>query len=196
MSPRTPEQNEKIREQTREQIRKAAFQLFAEEGYSNTSISAVAKKAGVSKGLIYHYFDSKEEILGAIFDQLVEVGDEILDFPADFTPADKVRQTLEGTFKFIEEQSRVGRLMIALALQPETFGTLKPKIDEVNRSQMTLYIEMLQELGYENPELEAYRLGAMMDGILLGFITMGDEYPLEEMKQKILEEYVPAQSRG
>lgn len=191
MSPRTPEQNEEIREQTQEQIRDAAFQLFAEEGYSNTSISAVAKKAGVSKGLIYHYFDSKEAILSAIFDQLVEMGDEILNFPSGFTPADKIRQTLQGTFNFIEKQSGVGRLMIALALQPETFNTLKPKIDEVNRSQMTLYVEMLRELEYENPELEAYRLGAMMDGFLLGFITMGDEYPLEEMKQKILDEYVP-----
>ena len=66
MSPRTKEQNEAIREQTRQQIIDAAFLEFANEGYSRTSIATVAKKAKVSKGLIYHYFGSKEEILEAI----------------------------------------------------------------------------------------------------------------------------------
>lgn len=191
MTPRTPEQNEEIRRQTREQIIDAAFELFAQEGYNQTSISSVAKKAGVSKGLIYHYFDGKEAILEAIFDQMVEVGDQILDFPDDFTPADKIRQVLEGSFTFMESQTSKGRLMIGLALQPETFETLKPKIDEVNKTQMVMYIDLFEELGYDKPELEAYRLGAMMDGILLGYISMGEDYPYEEMKQKILEEYVP-----
>lgn len=191
MAPRTPEQNEEIRRQTRQQIIDAAFELFAKEGYSHTSIASVAKEAGISKGLIYHYFDGKESILEAIFDQMVEVGEQILDFPDDFTPADKIRHVLEETFRFIESQTGKGRLMIGLALQPETFETLKPKIDEANKTQMVMYIDLFEELGYDKPELEAYRLGAMMDGILLGYISMGGDYPYEEMKQKILEEYVP-----
>lgn len=192
MSPRTPRQNEEIRKQTRQQIIDAAFELFAKQGYTTTSISSVARKAEISKGLIYHYFDSKETILSAIFDQLVDIGNAVLEFPDDFTPVDKIRQVLEGTFKFIEEQTEKGRLMTALALQPGTFDALGPKIDEVNKTQMVLYIEILNELGYEKPEVEAYRIGALMDGILLGYATMGDEYPLKEMKQKIMDEYVPS----
>lgn len=190
MSPRTPQQNKEIRQQSQQQIIDAAFKLFAKKGYSATSIAAIAKEADVSKGLIYHYFSSKEAILNAIFDQLVEIGNEVLDFPDDFSPTDKIRQTLEGSFQFIEEQSEKGRLMIALALQPDIFSNLKAKINEVQESQMALYIEMLNKLGYKQPELEAYQLGAMMDGILLGYITMGDDYPLEEMKTKIMDDYV------
>ncbi len=192
MSPRTPQQNKEIRQQSQQQIIDAAFKLFAKKGYSATSIAAIAKEADVSKGLIYHYFSSKEAILNAIFDQLVEIGNEVLDFPDDFSPTDKIRQTLEGSFQFIEEQSEKGRLMIALTLQPDIFSNLKAKINEVQESQMALYIEMLNKLGYKQPELEAYQLGAMMDGILLGYITMGDDYPLEEMKTKIMDDYVPS----
>lgn len=192
MSPRTPRQNREIREQTRQQILDAAFDLFAREGFSKTSIAAIAQKAGVSKGLIYHYFGSKKEMLDAIFGQLVEIGDEMLDFPDHFTSADKIRQVLEQTFEFIEKQTDTGRLMISLALQPETFSSLKPKIDAVNERQMGLYVKMLEELGYNQPELEAYKLGAIMDGILLGYTTMGNEYPLKKMKDKIIEEYVPS----
>ncbi|SMO51842.1 TetR/AcrR family transcriptional regulator [Fodinibius sediminis] len=192
MSPRTPEQNKKIREQTQQKIVDAGFTLFAREGYASTSIAAIARKAGVSKGLIYHYFDSKEAILSTIFDQMIDLGDEILDFPDDFTPADKMRQTLQETFQFIEQQTGKGRLMITLALQPETYSNLQSKIERVNETQTVKYIEMLRELGHQQPELEAYRLGALMDGILMGYATMGEAYPLEKMKKKIMEDYVPS----
>lgn len=191
MSPRTKKQNEEIRQQTRKQIIDAAFELFANEGYSKTSIAAVAKKAGISKGLIYHYFDSKKSMLEAIFDQLVDLGEEVTDFPEDFSPADKIRQTLERTFEFIEKETKTGRLMISLALQPEAFSSLKTKLDKVQEKQMVLYKEIMWDLGYDQPELEAYQLGAITDGILLGCVAMGENYPLKEMKKKILEEYVP-----
>lgn len=191
MSPRTSKQNEEIRQQTSKQIVDAAFELFANEGYAKTSIATVAKKAGVSKGLIYHYFNSKEAILEAIFDQLIALGDQMMVFPDEFGPADKIRQTLEQTFEFIEKESGMGRLMMSLALQPDVFTSLKPKLDQVQDRQMQLFKEIMWDLGHEQPELEAYQLGALMDGILMGRLVNGEEYPLNELKQKILEEYVP-----
>jgi AcrR family transcriptional regulator len=191
MSPRTAQQNKEIRQQTREQIIDAAFELFANEGYSKTSIAAVAKKAGISKGLIYHYFESKETILEAIFDQLVALGDQMMNFPEEFGPAEKIKQTLEQTFEFIEKETGMGRLMVSLALQPDVFKSLKPKLDKVQERQILMFKEIMWDLGRSEPELEAYQLGAMMDGILMGYIAMGDEYPLQELKAKLLEEYVP-----
>ncbi|GAA5523062.1 TetR/AcrR family transcriptional regulator [Aliifodinibius salicampi] len=192
MSPRTPQQNEEIRQQSRKQIIDAAFELFANEGYSHTSILAIARKASVSKGLIYHYFDSKESILVAIFDQMVQIGEEMLDFPDHFTSTDKIKQVLNQTFEFIETQPGLGRLMIRLALQPDTMSTLKPKIDEVQEAQMVQHAQILEDLGYENPKLEAYELGAILDGVLLGYASQGDDYPLKEMKTKIMDDYVPS----
>lgn len=191
MSPRTAQQNEEIRQQTRQQIVDSAFELFANEGYSKTSIAAVAKKAEISKGLIYHYFESKKAILEAIFDQLVAMGDQMMNFPEEFGPAEKIRQTLEQTFEFIENETGMGRLMVSLALQPGVFDSIKPKLDKVQERQILMFKEIMWDLGRSEPELEAYQLGALMDGILMGYIAMGDDYPLQELKAKILEEYVP-----
>ncbi|HRW21852.1 MAG TPA: helix-turn-helix domain-containing protein, partial [Bacteroidales bacterium] len=63
MSPRTPEQFEEIRLSKHKLILDTAMKLFASSGYHNTSISKIAKEAGISKGLIYNYFDSKEDLL-------------------------------------------------------------------------------------------------------------------------------------
>ena len=63
MSPRKKEDNESIREERRKSILEVALSLFANKGYESTSISQLAKEAGISKGLIYTYFESKEALL-------------------------------------------------------------------------------------------------------------------------------------
>ncbi|ANE48358.1 hypothetical protein SY83_21070 [Paenibacillus swuensis] len=61
------EQTEQIREERKDQILRAALQVFAEYGIEGTKMSMIAKAAGLSHGLIYHYFESKEEVLTECF---------------------------------------------------------------------------------------------------------------------------------
>jgi len=51
----------------RRQILDAAVQVFARRGFHHCRVSDVADEAGVAYGLVYHYFDSKEEILNTLF---------------------------------------------------------------------------------------------------------------------------------
>lgn len=68
MSPRNEEQNQQIRDERREEILQAALKVFARKGLVAAKISDIATAAGLSHGLIYHYFKSKDEI----FTELVE----------------------------------------------------------------------------------------------------------------------------
>lgn len=68
MSPRTKEQFDKIKETTREKILDAALVVFAHNGFAATSISDIAKAAGISNGLLYHYFSSKEDLFNELID--------------------------------------------------------------------------------------------------------------------------------
>ena len=52
-----------------ERLRRAAFQCFAEGGFHETTVDDICKKAGVSKGAFYWYFESKEQV----FVQILEV---------------------------------------------------------------------------------------------------------------------------
>jgi AcrR family transcriptional regulator len=53
----------KLVEQRRAQILRAAVKLFSEKGYYITTVQQIARKAGVSTGLIYQYFGDKDDIL-------------------------------------------------------------------------------------------------------------------------------------
>jgi len=63
MAPKTKEQFAKIRRDRREEILHTAVKLFAGRGIDHTTIQDIALQVGISKGLIYNYFDSKEALL-------------------------------------------------------------------------------------------------------------------------------------
>jgi AcrR family transcriptional regulator len=54
-------------EERRRQILDAAVRVFAGQGYHDSRVGDIAKDAGVAYGLVYHYFDSKEAVLEAVF---------------------------------------------------------------------------------------------------------------------------------
>ena len=69
--PRTEEANQQIREEQRAKILSAAANVFARKGNAAT-MADVASEAGVSQGLAYRYFESKEEIFTTLIKQATE----------------------------------------------------------------------------------------------------------------------------
>lgn len=55
---------------TREHLVDVATELFAAEGYDRTSIEAVMRAAGVSKGALYHHFPGKDALFEAVLDRI------------------------------------------------------------------------------------------------------------------------------
>lgn len=67
--PKTEKQLEEHKNLRKSQIIGAALKVFCEKGYENTFIDDVCKKAGVSHGLFYHYFDSKKTLFHEVMNQ-------------------------------------------------------------------------------------------------------------------------------
>src|SRR5687767_6652362 len=51
----------------RRMILDAAVRVFARQGFHSARVSDIANEAGVAYGLVYHYFDSKDEVLDTLF---------------------------------------------------------------------------------------------------------------------------------
>lgn len=62
-----PARSRKTAPDKREAILAAALSLFVERGFHGTAVPAVAKKARIAAGTIYHYFKSKEDLVNALF---------------------------------------------------------------------------------------------------------------------------------
>lgn len=95
MSPRNEEQNAQIKDERREQILSAALKVFAKKGFAATKISDIVAQGGMSHGLVYHYFKSKEEIYFDLLKRAMTTSSQSL-LMVDgmpLSPLEKVRQT-------------------------------------------------------------------------------------------------------
>jgi len=79
----------------------AALRVFAQQGYRHARLDDVAEAAGVTKGAIYHYFDTKEALLLAVIDHFQAVGfgraEDALREP-DLPPATRIRLLIHKVF--------------------------------------------------------------------------------------------------
>jgi AcrR family transcriptional regulator len=115
--PRTKEQNEAIRAEKKQLIMDTALEVFAEDGYAHTSVERIADHAGIAKGLIYSYFESKEDLLYRILAEGVNRMSEGI-FPDNLTPELFV-ESMDKLFDRILEQKDFFRIYTALSVQPK-----------------------------------------------------------------------------
>jgi len=81
------------RDQRRELILDVAQEVFLEEGFANASMSTIAARLGGSKGTLYNYFKSKDELFNAYVERRCLWQDEIFAFPLDGeTPEETLRR--------------------------------------------------------------------------------------------------------
>ncbi|WP_224995273.1 TetR/AcrR family transcriptional regulator [Cesiribacter sp. SM1] len=190
MSPRTVAQNEEIRQERREQLLNTALKLFAEEGYEATSISKIAREAGVAKGLLYNYFASKEELMeqiiylamekmAGLFQTIRKEGDpkEVIKEALCL-----VRDSLKRDLTFWKFYKRFGsQLSDKKQLMDKVFQDMQEWVLRMN--------ELMAKLGFRNPELETFKLSAIIDGITSDYVAMTEHYPLDAMIDYLVETY-------
>ncbi|MGV9680001.1 TetR/AcrR family transcriptional regulator [Nocardia sp. NPDC003482] len=81
---------DKRRSDTRERIRAAAMELFAERGYERTSLREIAEQLGVTKAALYYHFRTKEDIVVSLAEDLRRGVDDIMRW-AETTPPGPAR---------------------------------------------------------------------------------------------------------
>ena len=70
--PRSPQENQRIKDARRRQILDAALKVFAEKGLAATMMSDIAAASDISYGLIYHYFHDKEELFITLVERALQ----------------------------------------------------------------------------------------------------------------------------
>jgi AcrR family transcriptional regulator len=186
MSPRTDTQNEKIREERKQQIMNVALEVIAENGFANSSISRIAQKAKISKGLMYNYFESKEELMISImidgFNQLTKSFDPNHD---GVLSEDELHFFIDNSFKTLEENIHFWRMYFMVLLQPDVYHIIMPHLEKIVQPFYETAMSFFIEKGYEDPITEVRFFAAMMDGVGLHFIMDPENFPLEGVKKKM-----------
>jgi AcrR family transcriptional regulator len=189
--PRTPEQLEQIRKARKQAIMATALEEFAEHGYESSSISMIAKKAGVSKGLMYNYFDSKEELLTTIMNEGIDEIFAYIDPNHDgVITKEEFIYMIDEIFALMKKKSSFYKLYFALIMQPAVSKLFIEKINEVFAPMIKMFVDYYTRKGSKNPLAEAVLIGALFDGIGFNYLFNEDHYPLDEVIKLIKERFI------
>jgi len=189
MSPRSKAQFEEIREASTKKILSAALDLFGTVGYEATSIAQIAKKAEVSKGLVYNYFDSKEDLLQAVVMDLVNMGDEIVKNMFDPDPAKTLENLIRSVFDWLSKNDRLNRLLVSLSTQLDRFQFVREMANGKMEGYLIMLEDLLHQLNFPDAKTEARILATFFDGIALHVMMMKEDYPLMEVQDMLINKY-------
>lgn len=143
-----------------EKILQAALELFAKEGYNATSTNRVAKRAGVSEGLIFRHFGNKEGLLEAIMKEgEKKLKTLVFDIIMETEPKEVIRKTIEMTNKIEVSDYDFWKLQFKLKWELEISG--EAKMEPLKLALTNAF----QKLAYKSPSLEADLLLLFIDGM-------------------------------
>lgn len=190
MSPRTKEQFESIREEKKQLIFETALDLFALEGYHSTSINKIAKKANISKGLLYNYFESKEalliEILSSGFKEMIELFDSNQD---GILSEEEMLNFITSLFTMLKENNQYWKLYYAIFFQPNVYELIKDQFAELFARMMKILTDYYTHHGLAEPEKEALVFGSLIDGVAFNYVMNPSLYPIEELREYIIKKF-------
>lgn len=138
---------------TKGRIVSAAWKLFYEQGYDNTTVEDIIFLSETSRGSFYHYFEGKDALLGSlsmIFDERYE--SLRLEMDADMNAVDKLLYMNHALFSMIDERISVELLARLFSTQLTTRG------EKHLLSRDRTYFKLLQQVvrqGLERGELKS-----------------------------------------
>ncbi len=190
MCPRTRKQFEEIRESKRSQIIDAAVECFAKRGYHAVSISELAKFAGISKGLMYNYFESKDELLRCIFREIMSEMMQLFDpDQKGLSEKEDLTKYLERFFRHLKSNIILWKMYLAIFSQPAVQEILKEEILVASKEPLAMIEHYFKEQGYKKPLVEVAFVSTLFSGVLIEYIGDPENYPLDQIKKRILNLY-------
>jgi AcrR family transcriptional regulator len=164
-------------DEKRRHILKAAQGCFQRDGFRGASIGDICAAAQMSPGHLYHYFDSKEAIIEALYELRLEreaaiVGELTLTPNADLITA--LCGWLDGRMKDVRAHgSSLGLEMRAESARNPTIAKIASRADHGVRELLSHLVREGQERGQVDPGLDPDSVAAVVHSIIFGLNRLG-----------------------
>lgn len=196
MSPRSVDLNRSMRLEAAERILAAAEQVFARRGFFAATTDDVAREAGVSKGLVFNYFKTKDDLLEAILeshlDRTLRVWED--DPPAGEAP-EMLAEIFDRTVAHVAERVESYRLYYSFLFQPGGSPALQRATDRLKTRVSAHYESITRAIrkhGIRNAAARAVLFQAAVNGVVQFILLQPElvrhprEFPLKTMREQLV----------
>lgn len=176
----------------KQRIIETAIRLVSEKGYHRTTTSMIAKRAGVSQGIIFHYFKSKENLFLTLLressDKLLLTMEERIKGEKDTLK--KVKGIIEAYLELAEKEEKLFRLFTREVRNPELSTK---KLERMGVERPFDFIKEIIKQGMRegvvrrtDADAATLCLLGMIDYTVLGWMMEEKKFPLPKSSQMIL----------
>ncbi len=162
---------------TRNQIIEAAIRCFVDLGYSRTTTTLIAEKAGLSRGAMLHHFPAKKDVVRAAIEYLhAKRLKAFRRSMAKVAPdGDHIRQGVEGYWAHVKHPMFVAffELAVAARTDPELAEILRPVQESFEREWYAVSLELFPEWREKGAKFDlAFDLSRyVLEGMAIAFLT-------------------------
>jgi AcrR family transcriptional regulator len=160
-------------DERRRQLLELGARLFAAHSYAELSMARIAREAGISKALLYHYFPSKQDFFVATLQQGAEEIARRTEPDPDLPPFEALAGSIDGFLGWIEENETAYRkTMESVGSVPE----VKALIDQIRERTSDRILAGLAAANSPSPPVRAVTRGWLwfMDGVILDWLEHKD----------------------
>ncbi len=170
MSPRPD-----VSEQRKKEIIEAAIRVFSRVGLHQARMDDIVEESGLSKGTLYWYFNSKDDIIVAILENLFAAELEVLQLPSDpeLSASQRIEAYIQRTMTDLTEMLRLQPLTYEFYAMAFRNQAIREMLTQYLNAYMKALVPVIQQ-GIEAGEFRqvdatdaAIALGAMFEGVML-----------------------------
>jgi AcrR family transcriptional regulator len=153
----------------------------------STSVSDITGNAGVSKGLLYNYYENKD----ALIKELILSGMKRMTMDFDFDYGEKLtkerfEQLINKYFELLENDTEYWKLYLSIITQPAVTDLVKEEIIKMLSPFLKAVSQYYKDKNEKSPEAGAWLIGAILDGVSLDYMFDRKHYPVQEIKEIII----------
>lgn len=157
----------------RDTILRSAARLFARQGISGATMQEIAKEADLSAGAIYRYYNSKEELVRAVFDEATARNEQLFYGTAEnaASPLDALAQI--GRRVWMDEDDHDAlvcdvQMTLAAVRDPEDFGIDLREKQTAVRNLLLELVRQAQQAGEIDPDIDTNDLAVILQACTAG----------------------------
>ena len=182
---------------TREKILETATRLFSIQGYSNTSLSQVAKEAQVSKALIFWHFESKEKLFRTALQRTLEpYVVNVLDDLEGLSEIDQIKRLIDEYYAFVTQNVYSVKFFLSLMLRedkhPDDVVGHMNELQRVYRNLLADIIDSGRQKGLFRPGVNPALDAGLIVTALHGLVVQGFMWTEAAEKSEALLQHVKA----
>ncbi len=171
-------------------IVQAALELFATNGYGNTSVQKIAQKAGVAQGLMYNFFPGKEALLKAILEEgFSKVRVSMAFYRTEKDPRKAIALHITSAFDQVVKEPAFWKLFHSIRMQDSVQQFLDTEYAAAKSFIIKTLASNFKKLHFPQPVLEAKWFFAAIDGLVHHYLLDPEDYSIPAMKKFLIQKY-------